>query len=412
MGATITQIDYKDRQIPLIFEEHKALPIFNLQLIFKNSGYITDKNKSGLTSLTAKLLNEGTSSKGAIDFARKLENRAISIHTSNGLETFVIEISCLKSEYKRALKLLNSLLKDPNITQDTLDKLKKLQISKLTQKENDFDYIAKLNLKSMVFKNTPLEHSSSGTIKSIKNIKLQDIKQNIHKIFNIDNLIILAGGDITQREVSNALKPILKNFKSQSSKEFKQIQINSKSETKFIKKDTKQAYIYFASNFKLDYKDKNNYKVKVASFILGGSGFGSRLMEEIRVKRGLAYSAYGYISVTKSHSYFTGYLQTKLENQKEAKELVQEIVKEFSKNGVTQKELDSAKKFLMGSEPLRTETFSQRQNRAFNLYYKGLKQNYPQKELELIENLTVEQLNNFIKSHSEITKLSFSIVTK
>ncbi|MCK5295105.1 MAG: insulinase family protein, partial [Arcobacteraceae bacterium] len=62
--------------------------------------------------------------------------------------------------------------------------------------------------------------------------------------------------------------------------------------------------------------------------------------------------------------------------------------------------------------PLRTETFSQRQNRAFNLYYKGLKQNYPQKELELIENLTVEQLNNFIKSHSEITKLSFSIVTK
>ena len=412
MGATITKLQYKGIDIPFIFEKNKQLPIFNLQLIFKNSGYITDKDKSGITSLTSKLLNEGTKKDGAVNFARRLENKAISIDAGNGLETFVIEISCLKSEYKEALKLLNELLSNPNTTQHTLDKLKKLQISKLEQKENDFDYIARQNLKKIFFKNTPLENSSSGTIKSIDKITLDDIKQNIKKIFNLNNLIIIAGGDIKQKDIKEDIKPILANFKDIKATNFKHISTKTKPTTKIIKKDTKQAYIYFASPFYIDSKDKDTYKAKVASFILGGSGFGSRLMEEIRVKRGLAYSAYGYISISKSHSYFTGYLQTSLKNQKEAKKLVEKIISNFVAKGVTKDELESAKKFLLGSEPLRTETFSQRLNRAFNLYYKGKKQNYPKKELKLIQNLKLKDLNNFIKKHIEIKNLSFSIVTK
>jgi predicted Zn-dependent peptidase len=126
----------------------------------------------------------------------------------------------------------------------------------------------------------------------------------------------------------------------------------------------------------------------------------------------LAYSAYGYVKNEKTHSYFTGYLQTKLENTKEAKELVQEIVNNFVKNGVTPEELKGAKNFLQGSEPLRSETFSQRQGTAFNLYYKNLNQDYPKKELEKIAKLSLKELNDFIKSHNEIKDLSFSIVTK
>lgn len=412
MGAKITQIEYKNIEIPLIFEKNKRLPIFNLQLIFKNSGYIMDKNKSGLTSLTSKILNEGTLQDGSVNFARKLENKAISIDAENGFETFVIEVSCLKSEYKEALKLLNDLLKNPNLTTHTLEKLKKLQISRLQQKEDDFDYIARNNLKKIFFKGSPLENSSSGTIKSIKSISLEDIKGNLTKVFNLNNLIVLAGGDIKLQDIKKDIKPILNNFKKLKTTTFNHIDVNNKVETKIVKKDTKQSYIYFASQFHIDSKDKDTYKAKVASFILGGSGFGSRLMEEIRVKRGLAYSAYGYISISKSHSYFTGYLQTSLKNQKKAKKLVSDIIAKFIKNGVTAKELESAKQFLLGSEPLRTETFNQRQNRAFNLYYKGKSQNYPKKELKLIQDLKLSDLNKFIKKHTEINDLTFSIVTK
>ena len=79
---------------------------------------------------------------------------------------------------------------------------------------------------------------------------------------------------------------------------------------------------------------------------------------------------------------------------------------------MTEEELEAAKKFLTGSEPLRTETFSQRLSRAFNLYYNHLDFDYPKQELMKINQLTLEELNHFIQSHAEIQNLSFSIVTK
>jgi predicted Zn-dependent peptidase len=411
MSATIKQIKLNNTNVPVIFEKYDLLPIFNLQLIFQNSGYIKDGNKSGLTNLSAKLLNEGTLKDGSVKFARKLENKAISIHTSNGFETFVIELSCLKNQIQEALNLLNQLLANPNFKEQTINKLKTLQISKIKQKENDFDFVANNMLKKLMFDGTALENSSIGNIKSIKNITLKDIKQQINDIFNLDNLIIVAGGNISFKKINKLIIPIINNFKPQGKTIINNIVASDKIQDKVLLKDTKQAYIYFGSRFDLA-SSKDEYKAKVASFILGGSGFGSRLMEEIRVKRGLAYSAYGKISIKKSNSTFTGYLQTKLENQQKAKKLVQKIVANFIKNGATKDELNSAKKFLLGSEPLRTETFSQRQNRAFELYYKGLPQDYPQKELQLIQNLTLKQLNTFIKSHKEMSNLSFAIVTK
>ena len=125
MSATLKNIEQNNTNIPVIFEKHKTLPIFNLQLVFKNSGYINDTKLAGLTNITAKILNEGTKTLGAVEFARKLENKAISIDTSTGFETFVIEVSCLKDEYKTALKYLNEILTDPNITNKTLQKLQK-----------------------------------------------------------------------------------------------------------------------------------------------------------------------------------------------------------------------------------------------------------------------------------------------
>jgi predicted Zn-dependent peptidase len=92
--------------------------------------------------------------------------------------------------------------------------------------------------------------------------------------------------------------------------------------------------------------------------------------------------------------------------------MVKNIVNKFINNGVTKEELHSAKLFLSGSEPLRTETFSQRLSKAFNLYYKGLPFDYSTMELEQINSLTLEDLNSFIKEHKEINNITFSIVTK
>ena len=412
MSATIKHIDIKGVQIPVIFEEQKALPILNLQLVFQNSGYIQDKNKSGLVNLSSKLLNEGTKELGATKFAEKLEENAISLAASNGFETFVIELSNLKEQSKKGIELLTALLKSPNYSQDTLDKLKTIQTGSLKRKENDFDYVSNNQLKSMLFKETALENPASGTIESISKIELKDIENFITQTVCLENLIIVAGGDYELKEFEKLIKPLLETLNVGKKVELEKINFNSKKEEKVLIKDTQQAYIYFGSSFNIDSKDEENYKAKVASFILGGSGFGSRLMEEIRVKRGLAYSAYGSISINKSHSYFNGYLQTKNESADEAKKLVAELIEDFVKNGVTNEELSAAKNFLTGSEPLRSETLSQRLSRAFTLYYRGLAPDYSQKELEKIQNLELKDLNEYIKSHNEINNLTFSIVRK
>lgn len=412
MAATIKQLEINNINVPVIFEKDKNLPILNLQLVFKNSGYIQDNKKSGTASISASLLNEGTKKLGSTKFAQKLENQAISLHTSNGFETFVVELSSIKDVHEKALKYLKELLSDPNYDEKTLKKIKTIKTGSLKRKENDFDYIASKNLKKLIFKGTPLESPSSGTIESIEKIKLDDIKTFLESALDLNNLIIVVGGDFEYDEIIPKIKNVVKVLNNNKSNNLKQITVKSNKETKTELKETEQAYIYFGSPFDVNVKDENSYMAKVASFILGGSGFGSRLMEEIRVKRGLAYSAYGHVSMNKSHSYFTGYLQTKLESADEAKELVSSIVNEFVKNGVTNDELEAAKNFLLGSEPLRTETLSQRLNRAFTLYYRGLKQEQSQIDLDKIENLKLEDLNNYIKSHKEIKKLSFSIVRK
>ncbi len=412
MASQIDFITHDGAKVPIVFEQADKLPIFNLQLVFTNSGYIQDGKLPGITTMVSNILHEGTKKDGGTKFAKLLENKAISLDISHGFETFVLEINSLKTEKQYAISLLNKLLKDPNITNDTIKKLQKQQLSRVAQKQFDFDFVASSGLKKMMFKNTPLEHSSIGDEKSIKKIDKKSIQNHIKKLFNLNNLIVVGGGDITLKEFKDIIKPLLENFNRYAKTNSKYIKPSTQAKEQSIKKDTKQAYIYFGSSYNMRYDDKDSYKAKVASFILGGSGFGSRLMEEIRVKRGLAYSIYSHTVLNKTNSYFTGYMQTQLKNEKKAKKLIVKIIDDFIKNGVTKDELKTAKEFLKGSSALKYETFSQKQRRAFDLYYKGFSQDYDKKQLEKIDNLTISELNSFIAKRDEIRELFFFIVTK
>ncbi|RLA74056.1 MAG: insulinase family protein [Epsilonproteobacteria bacterium] len=411
VASQVKFIKHNDKNIPIIFEHFKQLPIFNLQLIFKNSGYIQDGDKPGQTYMLSKLLNEGTKKDGTTKFASKLESKAISLSVHNGFETFVLEISSLIEHKNEAIKLLNELLKDPNITDKTVSKLKTQQISTLKQKQTDFDYVSSAQLKSTMYKNTKLSFGSFGDIKKIKTITKADIKSRYENLLNINNLIIVGGGDISFENLQSLIKPTISILKDKQTTKPSFIDTNKTPIKKITTKPTKQAYIYFGSPFYLKHNSDQLHIAKVASFILGGSGFGSRLMEQIRVKRGLAYSAYSHISLNQTHSSFAGYMQTDTAKQEQAVKLVKDIIKNFTTNGATSDELEKAKKFLIGSTPLKTETFSQRQHKAFDLYYKGLPQNYDKTSLNLIKNLKLDELNSFIKNHKEINELFISIVT-
>lgn len=412
MAATIEYIETNGIKIPIIFESDKRLPLATMQFTFTNSGSITDTTKAGLAKLSAKIMGEGTKALGSNAFAEALESKAIHISAASGTETFVIEMSCLKEEFDAGLQYFDALLKDPNISEEALSKAKTSTIGSLSAKENDFDYVASNELKSVLFDGTVLGSPSSGTIESVKSIELSDVENFVKTNLVSSKLIILIGGDVNIQSAKTKIKKIIETLPKGNATQVKNYAVTSTPKESILKKETQQAYLYFGSPYNMSDNSKDYYKARVAAYILGAGGFGSRLMEEIRVKRGLAYSAYAGVYVTKSSSYFSGYLQTKLESLAEAKKTVKEVIAEFVKKGVSKNELEDTKKFMLGSEPLRVETMSQRLNRTFMEYYKGQELGYSEKELEMIKALKLKDLNEFIKSHTEINALSYAIVTK
>ena len=411
MSAVLDKVTVNGVDVPLIFEKETLLPIASMQVVFRYSGALADGEHPGLAKFSARMMNEGTKSLGATGFARALEERAISLSAHTGTETFVFELGSLKEQFDKGISLFADLLEEPNLTEGSFRKVQATTIGALMRKESDYDYQASLLLKKHLFAGTPLARPADGTVADVKALTLDDVRGFLEKHLVLARAIVVIGGDMSLEEARAYAKKALSPLAVGHDEPLPFFEASDRAQTVEESRPTEQAYIYFGSPFYLKVNDPDAYKARVAAFILGSSGFGSRLMEEVRVKRGLAYSAYGRIVLNKSSSYFSGYLQTKLESQNEALDVVKSVIDDFVKKGATQQELDDAKMFLLGSEPLRNETLSQRLGRAFNEYYKGLGLGYAKKQLELIEKLTLEDLNAFIEKHPEITKLTVAIIT-
>jgi len=410
MSATLHKIELNDTTIPVIFEQDNRLPLVSMQLVFENSGALSDRIP-GLAKLSSRLMGEGSRAMGSEAFADALERRAVALNASVGAETFVITLHALKSEFAFGLEMLTALLQDPNLTQEAFEKVQTESIGRLTQKQSDFDYVADRLLKSLLFEGTPRAYPLSGTVETLSRITLEEVARYLDRYLGRDNLIVVLGGDLEEEALGRITKQIAASL---SKKALPPLTVTPPREipaTAIEHAATEQAYLYFGAPYHISYESDQLYLGKVAAFVLGSSGFGSRLMEEIRVKRGLAYSAYCHFSVNRTGSYMQGHLQTKLESATEAKAVVSEVVEAFVSEGMTQQELDAAKQFLIGSEPLRNETLQQRIGNAFHAYYSNKPLDYRKEELRLIETIELAQINAFIKAHAEIAQMSFAMVT-
>ena len=379
----------------LIYEKDKlGRTIF--ELIFKNTGSVFARD--GVSNMTAYMLNKRGTLKDKEKFYSQLEERAINLNITANREFTTISLTFLNEKKSYAIKKLIELLENPNFSEEALEKSIKEILAKKEALKNNHDYIANQNLFKAMFENTPLAYPVIG--EDIENITIEDIK-NHFKNLSKESIVFINGGEKID------IKPFLDILPSTPLKKDNFFKPQKKDITQT--NQVEQSYIYFGSEY--DVSNDELYLAKVATFILGAGGFGSRMMEEIRVKRGYAYSAYAQNEFQKTYQILKGHLQTKLENTKDALTLVKNIIDDFTKNGVSEEELNQAKQFLIGSEPLRNELLSQRLLRKFKEYYYNLPNGYYEKELELIKNLELSKLNDFIKNHQEINNLSFSILT-
>jgi zinc protease len=287
----------------MIIKERDNLDRVIFEVIFENSGTLFAKE--GLANFLAKTFkNRGTSKNPETKFLQKLDDNAIHLSVASGRETITFHMSFLKSKQKLALKLLKELLVNPNLTEKAFEKTKKEILSSIERKKSDFDYIASINLNKATFPKTPLAYPIIG---EKLEFDLEEVKNHYKNFFIQENMTFVIGGNFDEIDTDEFLK-LFPSGKKQKIPFFTPIQDNITE-----KKETEQAYIYFNAPFNVDKKE--HYKAKIATFILGAGGFGSRIMEEIRVKNGLAYSAYASNSFTNHTTLLKGYMQTKLQNQ-------------------------------------------------------------------------------------------------
>ncbi|EAK9955532.1 insulinase family protein [Campylobacter lari] len=399
-------LDFNNTKIDIIYENENELPVVFFKLIFKNSGKIAEKHNRGCASMLARLLNEGSND----EFFKSLEYRAIELYAKASFEHFQINIKCLKEHFDFALEKLQELFLNVRFDEKILQRLKTLALGELASLNTDYDYQAKRLLNKNVFIDEIFASGLDGTKESIEKISLKELHDFMSENLVLDNALFVFGGDIKEDEVkvkTEKICQILKRNIPNQNKSYKLIDENIEVSEQ---KSTEQAYIYFCSPFNIQINDEKMYLAKLALFILGQGGFGSRLMEEVRVKRGLAYSVYAMLDVNLNYSRVFGYLQTKNESSNEAKALVKEVFKNFVQNGVNDKEFQLAKQFLVGSMPLRYESLAKRLDIMLNEYLHGLKLGNLKEEMQKIKNTNLDELNDFIKAHSETTKVSFASI--
>lgn len=378
-----------------IHEQDSTLPIIKLRFIFKNAGHVAD-TIPGTASLLARLLGEGVDD----DYFKGLEKEAISLSFECGFSLFMIEIKCLKKCLPYALKELYNLLCNPRFDEDLLKKIKNTSLGELAALQSDYDYQAKRLLDSKVFKDPIFATGNDGSKESILSINLNDLKAHYQNCLVLSRLHIEIGGDIASCELSCFDKILGFLPQGKPYDPFFDVCIKEKEITQFAKCD--QAYIYFASAFNTSLASPDVYLAKIAIFILGAGGFGSRLMEEIRVKRGLAYSAYASLETSYLYSRVWGYLQTKSKSANEAKALVRQIFHDFVAKGITKDELNTAKNFLIKSTPLKYESLSSRLNIASTEYLNALPKGHFKQELDLISCAKLDDLNSYLSKHQEL----------
>ncbi|AJC92345.1 peptidase, M16 family [Campylobacter subantarcticus LMG 24377] len=399
-------LDCNDTKIDIIYEYENELPIIFFKLIFKNSGKIAEKHNRGCASMLARLLNEGSND----EFFKSLENRAIELYAKASFEHFQISIKCLKEHFDFAVEKLEELLLNVCFEEKILHRLKTLALGELASLNTDYDYQAKRLLNKNVFKDEIFASGLDGTKESIEKISLKELQDFMGENLVLDNTLFVFGGDIKEDEIKIKVEKICQILKRNIPNQNKSYKLIDESIEVSEQKSTEQAYIYFCSPFNMQINDEKMYLAKLALFILGQGGFGSRLMEEVRVKRGLAYSAYTMLDINLNYSRVFGYLQTKNESSNEAKTLVKEVFENFVQNGVSEKEFQLAKQFLVDSMPLRYESLAKRLDIMLNEYLHGLKLGNLKEEMQKIKNATLDELNDFIKVHNEITKVSFASI--
>jgi zinc protease len=329
-----------------------SIPFLSLSLQFKGGAALDPAGKEGLAYMVSGLLDEGAGDLDSQAFRTELEDRAIRLSFDSGRDELSGQLKTLTKQRERAFELLGLALSTPRFDPEPVERIRNQIQAELRRNAEDPDYVASLTWFQTAFPNHPYGRPSQGTVQSLGTITADDLRGFVGRRLARDNLVVGVAGDVTAAELGPLLDRAFGKLPAKSAP-YDLAPVKPKGgDTVIVRKDVPQSQILFGE-LGLPRDDPDFYAGYVANHILGGGGFTSRLTEQVREKRGLAYSVYSYLYPMNFAPLWLGGLGTANAAVGQALQLVRQQIAGMAAGEVTQAALDDAKTYLTGSFPLR-----------------------------------------------------------
>jgi zinc protease len=372
-----------------LFSPQSELPLITLQLLVKAGTLVEPQGKEGLANLAASLLLSGTRTRSATQIAQELDFMGAKLSASGGEDFASLSLTVLKKDLARALELFNDVLLNPAFAPEEIKRKVAQAKAALESEEDEPMVVASRAFASKLYGPFPYGHPGLGTKEGLSAINRNDLVEFHRRYYRPNNAILSLVGDLTREEARQWVTKLFGAWAAAPVPALKLPPIPplKQREVVVINKDITQANIILGS-LGIPRHNPDFYAFQVMNYILGGGGFASRLLDDIRVNRGLAYSVSSSFSPGLEPGPFTVTLETKNASAAEAINQVVEQIRLIMAKPVTEQELKDAKSYLIGSFPRKMDSMSKRAWLLGYVEIYGLGLDYPWRYPELIQHLT------------------------
>ena len=341
----------------VVFVESHELPMLDIAVDFPAGSSRDPGGKAGLAQLTQGLLDQGADGLSDTAIAHKLADVGAVLSGRLDRDRAGITLRTLSSadEKKLALDVFARVLQQPDFPQAVVQREKKRLIAAIREAEADPGDVAGKAFYHAMYGTHPYAHDEAGELGTIPKLTRSDLQAFYRTHYSAPNAVIALMGDVTRAEAEAIADRLAAGLpRGGVVPSLPKPAPAAATENRIIHPSTQSHVLMGVVG--LSRTDPDYFPLFVGNYVLGGGGFDSRLLKEVRDKRGYAYSAYSYFLPLGEAGPFQLGLQTKLEQTDDALKVARETLREFIANGPSEAELVQAKSNLAGGFPLRIDS--------------------------------------------------------
>jgi len=393
-----------------LVEDH-SIPFVALELRFRGGSSLDLPGKRGATYLMTGLLEEGAGDLDARAFARAQETLSAGFDYDVYDDALTVSARFLTENRDEAVDLLRSTLVEPRFDEDAVERVRAQVLSIIRSDLTDPDDIASSAFSDLAFEDHPYATSKEGTLESVSALTVEDLRTAWRNAMARDRLYVGAVGDITPEELSDLVDELLADLPAEGTPLPGRADPSFDGETHVIEFDTPQSVVVFGQPG-VSQDDPDFFAAYLLNTILGGGGFESRLMDEVRARRGLTYGVYSWLVGKDGADLWMGSVASANSRVAEAIAVIRDEWERIATEGVTEEELADAKKFMTGAYPLRFDGNGPIAELIVGMQFQGMPIDYAATRNEKVEAVTLEDVNRVARETLDPEALTFVVVGK